>query len=125
MLMRTASLWIIRVALAVQFIGVLLVPALMASNDAPRGTWLAEWIRPHSGERTIGVLTLRDGRLTFAEQVGQVDWQLDVAAVKRVTTVNGGRALLVVSTRGDEYLATIMQPDLTPQSPKKALELID
>ena len=44
--MKTASLWIIRVALAVQFLGVLAVPALVAAAESLRGRWMAEWLRP-------------------------------------------------------------------------------
>ena len=34
--MKTTTLWVIRIALAVQFIGVLAVPSLVAASDAPR-----------------------------------------------------------------------------------------
>ncbi len=123
--MKTGSLWIIRVALTVQFLGVLAVPALVAAAESPRALWMAEWLRPHSIERTIGVLRLRENKLSFVEQVGQVDWQLDLARVKKVATVNGGRALLVVSMTGDEYIVKIMEPDFTPGSPKRALSIIE
>ena len=123
--MKTGSLWIIRVALTVQFLGVLAVPALVASADSPRGMWIAEWLRPHSIERTIGVLKLRETKLSFVEQIGQVDWELDLARVKKVATVNGGRSLLIVSTSGDEYIVKIINPDFTPGSPKRALHSIE
>jgi hypothetical protein len=123
--MKTATLWIIRVALAVQFLGVLAVPALVAAAESPRGTWMAEWLRPHSIERTIGVLRLRENKLTFVEQVGQVDWALDLARVKKVATVNGGRSLLIVSQTGDEYVVSIMETNLTPVPAKNAGALIE
>jgi len=123
--MKTGSLWIIRVALMVQFLGVLAVPALVASAESPRGLWLAEWLRPHSIERTIGVLKLRESKLTFVEQIGQVDWELDLARVRKVAAVNGGRALLIVSTAGDEYIVKIIGPDFTPGSPKRTLSAIE
>lgn len=140
--MKTASLWIIRVALTVQFAAVLSVPALVAAAESPRGTWMAEWLNPkkepalsewwtslsegrhESNGRTIGVLRLRDTRLTFVEQVGQVDWELDLARVRKIATVNGGRSLLIVSQTGDEYVVTIMESDLTPASAKTASALI-
>ena len=122
--MKTASLWIIRVALTVQFAGVLAVPAIVAASESPRGAWMAEWLRPHSIERTIGVLRLRETRLTFIEQVGQVDWELDLARVKKVATVNGGRSLLIVSQNGDEYVVSIMESNLAPVSAKNAGTLI-
>ena len=123
--MKTGSLWIIRVALMVQFLGVLAVPALVASAESPRGLWMAEWLRPHSIERTIGVLKLRESKLTFVEQIGQVDWALDLARVRNAAAVNGGRALLIVSTAGDEYIVKIIDPDFTPGSPKRALSAIE
>jgi hypothetical protein len=149
--MKTGSLWIIRVALTVQFLGVLAVPALVAASDSPRGMWLAEWVNPgnepalsesrpspregrlESNGRIIGVLKLSEDKLTFIEQIGQVDWELDLARVRKVATVNSGpstslragRALLVVSTAGDEYIVKIIDPDFTPGSPKRALSAIE
>ena len=123
--MKTTTLWIIRIALMVQFIGVLAVPALMAAAESPRAMWLAEWMRPQSIERTIGVLELRNGRLGFTEQVGQVDWSVDLNEVRSVAIVNDGRALLIESSKGEAFVTTIMEPNLTPQSPKKALALIE
>jgi hypothetical protein len=123
--MKTGSLWIIRVALTVQFLGVLSVPAIVIAAESPRALWMAEWLRPHSIERTIGVLRLRDHKLTFTEQIGQVDWELDLARIKRVATVNGGRALLIVAQTGDEYVVSIMDASLTPGSPKRAATTIE
>jgi hypothetical protein len=123
--MKTGSLWIIRLALTVQFAGVLAVPAIVAASESPSGRWMAEWLRPHSIERTIGVLRLRETKLTFVEQVGQVDWELDLARVKKVATVNGGRSLLIVSQTGDEFVVSIMEPNLTRGSAKDAGALIE
>ena len=135
--MRTTTLWIIRLALMVQFIGVLAVPALLAQAEAPRGMWLAEWRNPPQAAgglsavareregRTIGILELRHGKLAFTEQVGQADWSLDLGDVKSLAIVNDGRSLRVESTKGEAFETTIMEPDLTPQSPKKALSQIE
>ena len=76
--MKTTTLWVVRLALTVQFLGVLAVPSLLAASDVPRGMWMAEWQRPQVAERTIGVLGVRDGKLSFVEQIGQVDWELDL-----------------------------------------------
>jgi hypothetical protein len=59
------------------------------------------------------------------EQVGQTDWELDLAAVKRVAVVNSGRSLSITSTAGAEYVLSIMEVDLTQASPKKALGIIE
>lgn len=130
--MKTTSLWIIRFALAVQFIGVLAVPSLVAANDSPRGIWMAEWLRPMASERTIGVLRLRDGKLSFVAQVGQVEWELDLDSVEQVTAVSGpstalraGRAVSIVSVTGQEYVISILEPNMTLASPKKALAVIE
>jgi hypothetical protein len=123
---KTSTLWIIRVALIVQFLGVLAVPTLVAAGEAPRAMWMADWQRPESdGKRTIGLLSIRDGKLSFVEQVGQTDWELDLAAVKRVAVVNSGRSLSITSTAGAEYVLSIMEVDLTQASPKKALGIIE
>jgi len=123
--MKKSSLWIIRMALSVQFLGVLAVPTIVLAADSPRALWMAEWLRPHSIERSIGVLKLRENKLSFSEQIGQADWELDLSRVKKVATINGGRSLLVVATNGDEYIVTIMDADLTPASAKRATALID
>jgi hypothetical protein len=128
--MKPLTLWIIRAALTVQFLGVLSVPALLASSESPRAMWVAEWLNARqeqpaeSNERTIGVLRIRDGKLSFVEQVGQIDWELDLANVKRIATSNGGR-VIVTSVTGEEYILSIMDANLTPGSAKKAASLID
>jgi hypothetical protein len=141
--MKPTSLWIIRVALTVQFLGVLAVPTLVAAADSPRAMWMAEWVnpiqgpalseertsrsevRPESNGRTIGVLRIRDGRLSFVEQLGQIDWELELANVKKVSTTNGGHSLWIVAGSGEEYVLSIMEANMTQASPKKAASLIE
>jgi hypothetical protein len=125
--MKPASLWIIRLALTVQFLGVLAVPTIVASVDAPRAAWMAEWLRlrQHSIQRTVGVLKLRDAKLTFVEHAGQVNWELDLASIKKVATANGGRTLTIVSTTGDEYIVSIREANLSPASPNGARSTIE
>ena len=123
--MKKSSLWIIRIALTVQFVCVLAVPALVAAAESPRGIWLAEWVRPQSTERTIGLLRLRDGKLSFRQQVGEVGWELQLASLKRAVVSNGGRALTIESAAGERYVVAVMEPDLTIGSPKKVLTMID
>ena len=131
--MRTSSLWIIRVALTVQLIGVLAVPAAVAAAESPRAMWMAEWINAtaerlvgRSAERegrTIGVLKLREGRLWFTEVSGQAEWSIDLASMKRVT--NSGRTMTIESITGETYVMSIMDSDLTPGSPEKVVAIIE
>lgn len=123
--MKTTSLWIIRVALTVQFLGVLAVPSLIASQESPRAMWMADWSRPQVAGRTIGVLRVRDGKLSFVEQLGQVDWELDLANVARIAIVNDGHSLLIETMSGQEYVLSIMEANLMQASPKKAASLIE
>lgn len=125
--MKTASLWIIRVALTVQFLGVLAVPTLVAGTGAPRAMWMAEWMNPiqESNGRTIGVLRLRDGKLTFVEQIGQLDWELDLANVKRVSVAGGGKSVAVSAVSGEDFVVSIMDANLTQGSPGNAVAAID
>ena len=118
--MKPATFWIIRLALTVQFLCVLSVPVLVAATESPRATWMAEWVREHSIERTIGVLRLRDHALTFVEQVGHTEWQLELASIKKVATINGGRTLLIESIAGERYLVRIIDNNFAPASPKRA-----
>lgn len=121
--MKKTSILAIKLALAVQFFALLSVPVIVASNDAPRAMWMAEWVRPAHAERTIGVLRLRDGTLSFVEQVGQVDWELDLASVKQIVAA-GGR-VYVTTLRGEEFVLAVMEPNLTPASPKKVVAAIE
>lgn len=133
--MKTTTLWIIRLALTVQFIGVLAVPSLLAAADSPRAMWMAEWLNAESEGlspvareregRTIGVLRVRDGKLSFVEQIGQVSWELDLASVTRLAVINGGRSLVIASVTGEEFVVSIMEANLMPASPKKAVSLIE
>lgn len=123
--MKTASLWIIRLALTVQFLGVLAVPTLLAAAESPRGMWMAEWVRPQAAERTLGVLALRDGKLTFSEQMGQAGWEVSLVSIKRVAQSTDGRALMIETVTGDQYVTAIMDATLVRQSPKKALSVIE
>jgi hypothetical protein len=120
--MKTSSLWIIRVALTVQLIGVLAVPAALAAAESPRAMWMAEWLRSRAVERTIGVLKLRDGRLSFTEMSGQAEWSIDIASVKRVSS---GRNMTIESSTGETYVMSIMDSNLTQGSPKKVVATID
>jgi hypothetical protein len=129
--MKTMSLVIIRLALAVQFLGVLAVPTLLAAAEQPRGTWMAEWLNAEKDPaksatgRAMGVLTLRDNKLEFAEQAGEAGWEVELSNVKKVAQANDGRALLIQTTSGAEYLTAIMDPSLTRLSPKKAVQVIE
>lgn len=121
--MKTASLWIVRAALAVQLVCVLAVPVAYAADDQPRAMWMAEWVRPDTPERAIGVLRLRDGKLTFVEQLGRVDWDVDLSDIKRVTTVN--KSLSITVGNGTEYVVSVMEPNLTQASPKKVSAMLE
>jgi hypothetical protein len=123
--MRAVTIWTIRIALTVQFLGVLAVPALVASNDAPRAMWMAEWMRPDVSERAIGVLKLRDNKITFVEQLGQADWEIDLSSVKRVSTTNGGRAAAIETAAGQLFVVGVMDATMLPDSPKKVVTTIE
>jgi hypothetical protein len=127
--MKTSTLSVIRMALAALILAIVLAPLSAAAGAArdERATWRAEWVRPQveMSSRSIGVLKLRDGKLSFAEQNGQLDWELDLGIVKRVATANGGRSLIVSAVTGEEFIVSIMQPDMTQGSPKKALSIIE
>lgn len=86
---------------------------------------MAEWVRPSTAGRTIGVLRVNDDKLTFVEQVGQANWEVDLTAVRRVTTAPGGKALSIVLVTGEEYVVAVMAMDLTPAPQKKALAILE
>ena len=121
--MQRASMWIVRIALAMQFMGILAVVPLQAAEEQPRAMWMAEWIRPDTDDRAIGVLRLRDGKLTFAEQLGKVDWMVELSDIKRVASQN--KALATTLANGNEYVVSVMEANLTPASPKKAMAALE
>jgi hypothetical protein len=121
--MKKTSIVAIKLALAVEFVAILSVPVVVASNEGPRAVWFAEWVRPDVAERTFGVFRLRDGAVSFDEQVGQGDWMLDLSSVKRVTASNG--RVIVTSTRGEEFAVVVMGPNMTAMSPKNAVAAIE
>ena len=86
--------------------------------------WMAEWVRPRVAERTIGILKLRDGKLTFSEQTGQGEFSIDLSSVKRIVNTNG-RALKIETISGETYVVAIMDASLTIGSPKKVIVTID
>lgn len=57
---------------------------------------------------SIGVLKVRDCGLSFVEQVGQVDRELDLASVKQVAAK--GWTLSILSVTGEEFILSIMEP---------------
>ena len=68
---------------------------------------------------------MRDGKLSFVEQIGQAGWELDLASVKRVAAINGGKSLSIASVTGEEYVVSILEVNLTQASPRKAISLIE
>jgi hypothetical protein len=123
--LRTKSFSASAVVWIVQFAALFAVSSSLAAAELPRATWMAEWLRPAAAERTIGVLKLGDGRLSFVAQIGQADWTLNIAEVKRVAVVSGGRSLSIMSTKGEEFVITIMDQNLVQGSPKKALTILE
>ena len=121
--MKKTSIVSIKLALAVEFVAILSVPVVIASNESPRAVWLAEWVRPDAEGRTFGVFKLRDGGLSFDEQVGQGDWVLDLSSIKRVSSSNG--RVVVTSSRGEEFVVVVMGPNMTAMSPKNAVAAIE
>lgn len=121
--MKNASMWIVRIALVMQFMGILAVVSLQAADEQPRAMWMAEWVRPDTPERTIGVLRLRDGKLAFAEQLGKVDWMVELSDIKRVTSQN--KTLAITLANGSEYVLSVMEPNLSQASPKKAAAALE
>ena len=121
--MKKTSVVAIKLALAVEFVAILSVPVVIASNDAPRAMWLAEWVRPDVDGRTFGIFRLRNGAVSFDEQVGQGDWVVDLTSVKHVAAANG--RVIVTSTRGEEFVVVVMGPNMTAMSPKNAVAAIE
>jgi hypothetical protein len=97
----------------------------MYTSESPRGMWLGEWLRPHSIERSIGVLTVRDNKVSFSEEIGKPDWELELSRVNRVVTINAGCSLLIEAATGTEFIVSIMEADLTPGLAQHASSVIE
>lgn len=100
----------------------LLVTPELASAQVRQGTWLASTVGP-SGEIILGRLVVRDGSLTFFAPRG--DWTTGLADIKRVARQEGSNRGFEVETAGGEVLRlSILGPQMTAESPSKAMQLI-
>lgn len=109
------SIW----AAAVALFCVLGLPATAAANEKPvQGLWLAS----HATE-PMGRLEIKNGMLTF--HGARSEWSTPLSEITRVTPVKGSHDAFEVRTAtGDILQVRVFTPKLVPESPKKAIQLI-
>ena len=106
------------------------LPAVVAASGSPdkqgsQGWWLAA-----SGplvtvdDRNWGRLSLDDGELSFVSN--GYTWRVDVADIARIETVGTRRDTVSIDTAsGTTYFVVILDAQLTPDSPRRFLQMVD
>lgn len=96
------------------------LPAAAAAQS--RATWMASAADAPAGDKW-GRLTVKDGLLTFASS--KVAWQVPLSDITRVAESEIGAQTLEIEARNGEVLSvSILGPQLTIESPRKARQTI-
>lgn len=108
------------------FAALLFVPGLThaQSVDPTRGMWMAASSTEASlAGREFGRLTMANGALEF--QATGDGWRLPLSDVKRIgSSKTVAKALEIESTTGQVYYIGILDGQLTPTAPGKAMQMI-
>lgn len=102
-------------------LGMLVWPAPVSADDKAT---TAYWMAAASNTATVqwGRLVLKDGALAFYTTHG--DWKAPLHTIARVSRVNRGRTLEIVTASGSTLHLSILGPNMVPASPLKALQTI-
>jgi len=114
--------WIAGIALAALFaLGV--ASATASGDDSVKRYWLVSTSDPASHEVIWGRLVVKDGMLTFFGL--RREWKTPLSAIKRVSRVKGSdRGFEIETVTGETLRLAILGPQMLPESPKKAMQVI-
>lgn len=118
------SQWLVKIAVA--FVLVAMPPVAQAQSSAPvRGVWMAASADEASlTGRGFGRLTIADGLLAF--QSADYEWHLELWEVKRVSPSQAlANTLEIESVAGQVHYVAILDAQLTPTAPGKAVRTIE
>jgi hypothetical protein len=98
-------------------------PAEAAAPGEYRNAWMAASGTEPGFSTNWGRLTLRDGVLRFEST--NTEWQVALPDVKRVSiSEQSDRVLVLESAAGEKYYVMIYGPQMTAESPRKAMQII-
>jgi hypothetical protein len=98
-------------------------PAVIAAPDEYRSAWMAASGTEPGFSANWGRLTLREGVLSFEST--NTEWQLPLADIKRAAISEQSNQVIVLEgTTGEKYYVSIHGPQMTVESPRKALHVI-
>jgi hypothetical protein len=128
--MWTSPIPALRLLLPLSFVALLALPApVFAANE--HAAWMAVWDQDGSEFRRslVGLLTLRDGTLTFKADNGLGGWEIQMADVKRIAVSEGygkwSYAIELESLTGEKEYVAIMDGQLLMASPKKVVKVLE
>ncbi|HJU44886.1 MAG TPA: hypothetical protein VJ691_18815 [Vicinamibacterales bacterium] len=97
-------------------------PVSATADNKPASAY---WMAAASYSSTVqwGRLEIKDGMLTF--YVARSEWTTPLSEITRVARVKGEDAILeIVTASGDTLYVSILGPQLLPESPRKAMQII-
>ena len=106
----------------VPLLAMLVWPVFASADDKPASAyWMAA--ASNSPEVQWGRLVLKDGMLTF--HVARSEWTTPLSEITRVAFVKGADPILeIVTASGETLQVSILGPQLLPESPHKAMQII-
>lgn len=117
-----------RSALLVAAALVLLSPSVARADDSgkPAPIWLVYVDdQAAAGGRNWGALSVKDGRVTFASNSGDLHWQVDLADASRIAPSKRVDGALDIELRnGKTFVVTVLDARMLPQSPRMAIKTI-
>jgi hypothetical protein len=115
-----------RAALSIVIVAALLsATPLQAAQTAEnqQGIWMASSSTEPAVGTNWGRLSLRDGVLAFGSP--QQEWQIPIAAIKRVSiSAESDRLIVIEDADSRVYYVAILDGKLLVSSPRKALDFI-
>ena len=102
------------------------LPAVAIASDTPKQGW---WLAASGPQVTVddrnwGRLSLDDGELSFVSN--GYEWKVDVADIVRIQIAKSRRDIVSIDTAsGATYFVVILDAQLTPESPRRFMDMVD
>ena len=103
-------------------LGILFWPVSATADDQPASAY---WMAAATNSSTVqwGRLVLKDGMLTFHTAHG--DWQTPLSEIKRIARVKHSKQTFeIITATGATLHLSILGPQLLPEPPQKAIQII-
>jgi hypothetical protein len=103
-------------------LGILVCPVTASADEKPASAY---WMASVSNSDTVqwGRLVLKDGMLTFHTSLGE--WKAPLYQIKRIVRVKDTKQTFeIVTSSGAALHLTILGPNMLPESPQKAMQVL-